>query len=148
MVDLKITGYWQGTHFECRRDIDLVLTPDGDIALTSDPLEELQQALLFYVYTPKGERPAFPNLGSILFEIMHSKLTAGNLKRISGALQRDLRLLFPDLKDVFITASVDPTDRNRVNITVLAPTNRRFDINIDPENLMKNFANIQDIFRW
>lgn len=148
MVDLKISGYWQGSDFECRRDIDLVITPWGDLALTSDPLEELQQALLFYIYTPKGERPAFPHLGSILFEILHNKLTAGNLKRISGAIQKDLRTFFPELKDIMIVASPDSIDKNKLNVTILAPTNRRIDIRIDPEALMKNFANIPDIFRW
>lgn len=147
-MDLKITGYWTSSGFECRRDVDLVLTPDGDIAVTTDPEEELHQALLFYLFTPKGERPAFSNIGSILFEILHSKLTAGTLKRLNGALQRDLKLLFPDLQDLLITSSVDPTDRNRINITIVAPTNKRFDINIDPEKIMQSFSNIASMFRW
>ncbi len=148
MSDLLTTGSFFGGRLECRRDIDLAITSNGDLALTPDDETTLFQQLMMYLFTPKNERPGLPQAGCILPEIMHDRITRGVLKRINGSVAKDIRSMFPNFRGVQVACRAVPNSTSDIFVTIIMPTGRVMDLIADFEQVMKNAQVMADTFRW
>jgi len=148
MADLLVTGTFDTGRLECRRDIDLAVDASGDLALTPDDETTLTQELMFYLFTPKNERPGLPLAGCILPEIMHDRITKDVLKRINGSLSKDIKTMFPDFRGVQVVCKAVPSSTSDVFLTIIMPTGRVMNLIADFDQLMKNAKIMADTFRW
>lgn len=94
--DLKTNLRIEGGTCKCHGNLDLELTPSGDLALISDPAECLRQRIVLWLATPKGERRD-SEVGCLLWDYLHQKLTGSTLKELEVRLVRELTLNFPEL---------------------------------------------------
>ncbi len=115
MADLKINQRFESGEIKCHWEVDLVLTPDGDIALTSTPAEELQQRLLVYWATPKGEM-LDPHEGSSIYQYLHKPLTPDTLQEMALDIKNDLQESFPEL--AVTSVKIQRGDRNYIYMIV------------------------------
>lgn len=81
-------------HIRCHSNLDLTTTVTGDIALTSTAAGNLQQRLLLWMSTRRGERLESGDLGCCLQDYLHDTLSP----RIATNLGMDLR---GEMQDVF-----------------------------------------------
>lgn len=115
MGDLKLNMDLRAGEIKCHRLVDLVLTPDGDLALTQSDHEMGQQTMLVYFATPKGEM-IDPDEGSVFFDYMHKPLTKNRMASLSVELRAELGEFFPELGVYRVTLT--QTDHRRVFLTV------------------------------
>jgi hypothetical protein len=148
MADLFITGSFDSGKLECRRDIDLALDSSGDIALTPNDEVALMQELIFYLFTEKNTRPGLPMVGCILPEIMHDKRVRGTMKRINGAISRDIQTYFPQFKGVRVMCHTVPNSPTDIFVTIIMPTGKLMEMIADFNNVMNNSLVMADLFRW
>lgn len=115
MGDLKLNVDLRAGEIKCHRLVDILLTADGDLALTGTDQETMMQKLLIYFATPKGEM-VDPLEGSVFYDYMHKSLTANHLASMSVVVRRDLVKFFPEL-GVFRVA-LRKAERRNVFMTI------------------------------
>ncbi len=148
MSDLLTTGNFENGELECRKDMDLALDPTGDLALTPDEETATLQALMFYLFTPKNERPGLPLVGCMLPEIAHERRERGVMKRLNASITKDLKTLFPNFNGVQVVCRTVPTSVSDIFVTIVLPTGRKMDLVANLDQVMKNASIMKDIFRW
>ena len=94
--DLQTNLRIEGGVCKCHGNLDLVLTPTGDLAIITDPAECIRQRIILWMSTPKGERRD-PEVGCLLWDHLHRKVTGSVLKELEVRLARELQLNFPEL---------------------------------------------------
>jgi len=148
MSDLLTTGRFENGKLECRKDMDLALDPTGDLALTPDEETATLQALMFYLFTPKNERPGLPLVGCMLAEIAHDRRTRGVMKRLNASITKDIKTLFPEFKGAQVVCRTVPGSPADIFLTIVLPTGRIMDLVANLDQVMRNSAIMRDIFRW
>ena len=113
--DLKLNMDLSMGELKCHRSVDLVLTPDGDLALTRTDSELMHQRLLLFLATPKGEL-LDPEQGSTFYEYLHRPVTGDNIASLRVNLEYDLKKWFPEFGVTRVSISV--IGRNSIYVVV------------------------------
>lgn len=109
----------------CHSALDILLTPDGDLAICTGDLE-LRQRFVMYRATPKGER-LNPLLGCAEYDYLHEKNVSTEMRKMSQDIYADLQAYFPEMKGKSVTCELSEEDAYKVNIyTLLAVDNINF----------------------
>lgn len=121
----------------CHRAVDLVLTPNGDLAITPDDDTRILQTFMLYLFTAKGERTD-PTVGCALTTILHKRLNANTLNEAEKSIQEDLKKLFPKQGRVIVRArKVLSQNNNEVMIKILM-AGKIYSIGINLEELLRS----------
>lgn len=133
----------------CSLSLDVLLTPDGDLAIVSGE-DELKQRFILYRATPKGER-LDPTLGCTEYDYLHEKNTNNEMRKMAQDIYTDCSRYFPELKARSILCEKSPDDEYSVRVlSILAENNIEFLFN--PKSLMTISSTLDNIlhqvFRW
>jgi len=143
LADLATNMDFKPGRVKCHRSLDLMLTPDGDLALTEDSDTESLQRLVIYMFTQKGERYN-PNVGCILHHMIHAGLTATNLALIQRSIETDLNTLFPEFKGAEIRVAKMNGQTNTLAISFVLPQGA-FGSIIDLDSLLSSSELMKDL---
>ena len=121
----------------CHRAMDLLLTPNGDLAITPDDDTRILQSFMLYLFTAKGERTD-PTVGCALTTILHKRLNKNTLNEAEKTLQEDLKRLFPDQKPIMVYAhKVVSQNNNEVMIKIIM-AGKIYSIAVNLEELLRS----------
>ncbi len=121
----------------CHRAVDLVLTPNGDLAITPDDDTKILQNFMLYLFTAKGERTD-PTVGCSLTTILHKRLNANTLNEAEKSLQEDLKRLFPNQGRVMVRARKVPSQNNNEVMIKILMAGKIYSIGINLEELLRS----------
>ncbi len=121
----------------CHRAVDLVLTPNGDLAITPDDDTRVLQTFMLYLFTAKGERTD-PTLGCALTTILHKRLNANTLNEAEKSIQEDLKKLFPKQGRVIVRARKVPSQNNNEVMIKILMAGKIYSIGINLEELLRS----------
>lgn len=121
----------------CHRAMDLVLTPNGDLALTPDDDTRILQSFMLYLFTAKGERTD-PTVGCALTTILHKRLNPNTLHEAEKVTQEDLKRLFPDQGPIMVSAKKVPSQNNNEVIIKILMAGKIYSIAVNLEELLKS----------
>jgi hypothetical protein len=121
----------------CHRAVDLVLTPNGDLAITPDDDTRILQTFMLYLFTAKGERTD-PTVGCALTTILHKRLNANTLNEAEKSIQEDLKKLFPKQGRVIVRARKVPSQNNNEVMIKILMAGKIYSIGINLEELLRS----------
>lgn len=121
----------------CHRAVDLVLTPNGDLAITPDDDTRILQTFMLYLFTAKGERTD-PTVGCALTTILHKRLNANTLNEAEKSIQEDLKKLFPKQGKVIVRARKVPSQNNNEVMIKILMAGKIYSIGINLEELLRS----------
>lgn len=121
----------------CHRHLDLVLTSNGDLALTPDDDTRIIQSFMMYLFTSKGERTD-KTFGCSLAVILHRKLTSNVLNEVEKTVQEDLKRLFPDQKPINVYARKVRNENNNEIFVKIIMAGRIFSISLNLQDLLRS----------
>lgn len=121
----------------CHRAVDLVLTPNGDLAITPDDDTRILQTFMLYLFTAKGERTD-PTMGCALTTILHKRLNANTLNEAEKSIQEDLKKLFPKQGRVIVRARKVPSQNNNEVMIKILMAGKIYSIGINLEELLRS----------
>ena len=108
MGDLRTNTYQESGKYTCHGQnglLDLVLDPSGDLALITDPLEQLLQEIRIWSGTKLGER-IDPRLGCVLHDYSFAKMTASELENLRLDLEHNFLVNFPEFSGIKISCGM------------------------------------------
>jgi hypothetical protein len=117
--------------------VDLVLTPNGDLAITPDDDTRILQTFMLYLFTAKGERTD-PTVGCALTTILHKRLNANTLNEAEKSIQEDLKKLFPKQGRVIVRARKVPSQNNNEVMIKILMAGKIYSIGINLEELLRS----------
>lgn len=121
----------------CHRAVDLVLTPNGDLAITPDDDTRILQTFMLYLFTAKGERTD-PTVGCALTTILHKRLNANTLNEAEKSIQEDLKKLFPKQGRIIVRARKVPSQNNNEVMIKILMAGKIYSIGINLEELLRS----------
>jgi hypothetical protein len=121
----------------CHRAVDLVLTPNGDLAITPDDDTRILQTFMLYLFTAKGERTD-PTVGCAITTILHKRLNANTLNEAEKSIQEDLKKLFPKQGRVIVRARKVPSQNNNEVMIKILMAGKIYSIGINLEELLRS----------
>lgn len=121
----------------CHRAMDLLLTPNGDLALTPDDDTRILQTFMLYLFTAKGERTD-KTVGCALATILHKKLNSNTLNEAEKTLQDDLRKLFPDQGIIMVKARKVVSQNNNSVLIKILMAGKIYSISTNLEELLRS----------
>jgi hypothetical protein len=121
----------------CHRAVDLVLTPNGDLAITPDDDTRILQTFMLYLFTAKGERTD-PTIGCALTTILHKRLNSNTLNEAEKSIQEDLKKLFPKQGRVIVRARKVPSQNNNEVMIKILMAGKIYSIGINLEELLRS----------
>jgi hypothetical protein len=121
----------------CHRALDLILTPNGDLALTPDDDTRILQSFMLYLFTAKGERTD-KTVGCALTTILHKKLTANTLNEAEKSVQEDLKRLFPDQGRIMVKARKVVSENNNSVLIKILMAGKIYSIAVNLEELLRS----------
>jgi len=121
----------------CHRAVDLVLTPNGDLAITPDDDTRILQTFMLYLFTAKGERTDH-TVGCALTTILHKRLNANTLNEAEKSIQEDLKKLFPKQGRVIVRARKVPSQNNNEVMIKILMAGKIYSIGINLEELLRS----------
>lgn len=121
----------------CHRAMDLLLTPNGDLAVTPDDDTRLLQSFMLYLFTSKGERTD-KTVGCALATILHKRLNTNTLNEAEKSLQEDLKKLFPEQKPIMVFARKIPSQNNNEVMIKIIMAGKIYSIAVNLEELLRS----------
>lgn len=121
----------------CHRAMDLLLTPNGDLAVTPDDDTRLLQSFMLYLFTAKGERTD-KTVGCALATILHKRLNTNTLNEAEKSLQEDLKRLFPEQKPIMVFARKIPSQNNNEVMIKIIMAGKIYSIAVNLEELLRS----------
>ncbi len=131
--DLRTNMDISSGHNQCHTNLDLTLTPDGDLSIITGQ-EEIDQRFFLYLAIPKGEF-YLSNIGCYAYDYLHEKNTSNTLRKLEQDMLGDMDYQFSELNVQSVTCQKDSSDPFQIR-TILRLSNEDLQYLYSQEELL------------